>query len=63
MNVRNFEIHDVVVVNKKFGLATTKTFKIEVLNIHNLLIQGIRRMDFIWIGTKNLRRIILVCCL
>ena len=53
MNVWNFEIHDVVVVNKKFGLTTTKTFKFKVLNIHNLLIHGIRWMDFRWIGTNT----------
>jgi hypothetical protein len=53
MNVRNFEIHDVVVVNKKFELTTSKTFKFEVLKIHNLLIQGIHRMDFRWIDTNT----------
>jgi hypothetical protein len=52
MNVRNFEIHDVVVVNKKFGPTTTKTFKFEVSNIHNLLIKRTHQMNFRWSGTK-----------
>jgi hypothetical protein len=37
MNVRTFEIHDVAVATSKFEVATAKTLKFELSNIHNLL--------------------------
>jgi hypothetical protein len=38
MNVRNFEIHDVTASPQKFAVATAKTLKLELPNIHNLLL-------------------------
>jgi hypothetical protein len=39
MNVRNFEIHEVDTPPQKIEVATAKTLKLEVSNIHNLLLQ------------------------
>jgi hypothetical protein len=45
MNVRNFEIHEVDMSHQKLEVATSnevataKTFKLKVSNIHNVLLQ------------------------
>jgi hypothetical protein len=56
MNVQKFEIHDVTVATTKFEVATAKIFKLELSNIHSLLLQYICCMDRRYVVT-----LVLVC--